>query len=291
MQNSWSAYWTMAVHSFNRLAEYSRLVCCGDQQGAGQVWHELRSSMIPETLAQKMRALRDDLARLSEHCCDPEGVANRDVRDLVRSAGRTLEALREMVDEGSLSEWAEVTALLRSSVGNIEPELPATKMVTLAPPAVSRAVEAHLGSGSDESSAMGAAVPEGGAAYTMAEVGVGDFTPEGDAAALHDTPRCNVPQSVAPTATPPVAEPRATAAEEWPAANMPRGAPMELEERDIEALQILRQVESEVRALKQWYQEAIEAIRASSEPTTGTVAAPARRRSDPQVRLMEPLDA
>eukprot|EP00929_Paragymnodinium_shiwhaense_P032163 TRINITY_DN17883_c0_g1_i1.p1 TRINITY_DN17883_c0_g1~~TRINITY_DN17883_c0_g1_i1.p1 ORF type:complete len:452 (-),score=73.50 TRINITY_DN17883_c0_g1_i1:314-1669(-) len=103
--SSWSAYWTEAVHSFKRLAEYSRLSCLGDQQGAGVIWQELITSRIPENLSDRLKALRDDLSRVLEHCRVP-------VDDEFRDMQIALGALREMLHESSLEDWEDIVERL-----------------------------------------------------------------------------------------------------------------------------------------------------------------------------------
>eukprot|EP00435_Cladocopium_sp_Y103_P071143 s379_g36.t2 len=41
---AWSRYWTFAVSCFERLAEYSQMVCFGEQQKATQLWEDARPS-------------------------------------------------------------------------------------------------------------------------------------------------------------------------------------------------------------------------------------------------------
>jgi len=111
LRNSWSAYWTMAVRSFDRLAEYSRLVCCGDPNGAAQIWQELSAGVIPQSLAQKLRDLCKDLRTVEEMCQlqSTEAPSYAPVRPvgLWEQAGDALGVLCDMATEGSPTEWVE----------------------------------------------------------------------------------------------------------------------------------------------------------------------------------------
>jgi len=111
LRNSWSAYWTMAVRSFDRLAEYSRLVCCGDPNGAAQIWQELSAGVIPQSLAQKLHDLCKDLRTVEEMCQlqSTEAPSYAPVRPvgLWEQAGDALGVLCDMAIEGSPTEWLE----------------------------------------------------------------------------------------------------------------------------------------------------------------------------------------
>lgn len=103
---AWSAYWTLAVHSFDRLAEYSRLVCSGDQHGAAQTWRELSACGIPRALCVKLADLCSELRNLAEICQQRRGggpgASWTQISDL-------LNVLCHMVFHSSSLEWAELS--------------------------------------------------------------------------------------------------------------------------------------------------------------------------------------
>lgn len=107
VRSSWSSYWTIAVRSFDRLAEYSRLVCCGEQQRAAQLWQELSSGCIPQMLGQTLHELCLDLVGLSELCQVQRGGNGNSSWVQV---GQTLSALRDMAHDDSSIDWAELSA-------------------------------------------------------------------------------------------------------------------------------------------------------------------------------------
>lgn len=113
VRSSWSSYWTIAVRSFDRLAEYSRLVCCGEQQRAAQLWQELSSGCIPQMLGQTLHELCDDLVALSDLCQLQRGGNGHSSWVQV---GQTLAALRDMTHDDSSIDWAELCARIGPAV-------------------------------------------------------------------------------------------------------------------------------------------------------------------------------
>jgi len=118
LRASWSGYWKMAVGSFERLAEYSRLVCCGDKHGAAQRWQELSKGNLPGILAGRLRELCDDLVSMGDLCRRQIGAS----AETWVQAADALDALREMAHEGSSLEWAELARRLGPA-----PALPARR--------------------------------------------------------------------------------------------------------------------------------------------------------------------
>jgi len=160
---SWSAYWSYAIRSFDQLAEYSRLVCLGDQARAGQTWQDLTRAGIPEDLRARLHALCGDLSRLSEEITHlgPAAGAWSHVGDLAST-------LREMTHESSALEWPELNARLSQPLPSLidgsqimrEAEAPAAPLdpIPVVPPfsatvaavraaAAAAAASGHAGSG------------------------------------------------------------------------------------------------------------------------------------------------
>jgi len=102
---SWNSYWTIAVNSFDRLAEYSRLSCLGDQAQALQIWQALCAGGIPETMSQKLHELCGDLNFLAEVCRNQRGGSSSGSWAQV---GATLAALLDMVHFNGSLEWPEL---------------------------------------------------------------------------------------------------------------------------------------------------------------------------------------
>eukprot|EP00411_Alexandrium_monilatum_P116298 CAMPEP_0175663756 /NCGR_PEP_ID=MMETSP0097-20121207/16171_1 /TAXON_ID=311494 /ORGANISM="Alexandrium monilatum, Strain CCMP3105" /LENGTH=600 /DNA_ID=CAMNT_0016970035 /DNA_START=20 /DNA_END=1822 /DNA_ORIENTATION=+ len=115
---SWSAYWSTAVRSFDLLAEYSRLVCCGDRQGAGECWKELVAGSIPRILQDRLHELCAGLVALARLCRRQEeeggdrGGRGQGPAAAWAEVGLLLESLRDMVHESSALEWPELAARL-----------------------------------------------------------------------------------------------------------------------------------------------------------------------------------
>jgi hypothetical protein len=103
--SSWNSYWNIAVSSFDRLAEYSRLSCMGDQAQALQIWQSLCASHIPETMSQKLHELCGDLHYLAEVCRHMPGGA---ACGTWAQVGSTLSGLLDMVHFNGTLEWAEL---------------------------------------------------------------------------------------------------------------------------------------------------------------------------------------
>eukprot|EP00931_Biecheleriopsis_adriatica_P044774 TRINITY_DN25637_c0_g1_i2.p1 TRINITY_DN25637_c0_g1~~TRINITY_DN25637_c0_g1_i2.p1 ORF type:complete len:1048 (+),score=202.30 TRINITY_DN25637_c0_g1_i2:265-3144(+) len=121
MQNSWCKYWNLAVTSFEKLAEYSQLVCLGDQQRANGAWQDLSKDDIPRSLRKLLHELCGDLVSLASICrkrgaqCD-----GCEAPDAWSEVGEALEALHEMLHEGSSLEWPELAAKLRMQARAVE---------------------------------------------------------------------------------------------------------------------------------------------------------------------------
>jgi len=254
--SSWSSYWAMAVTSFDRLAEYSRLVCCGDPQGSALCWQDLSRGNIPQTLQGRLHDLCDDLMALGDICRQHGDACGRGgAGEAWLQVSDTLEALRDMVHEDSSLEWAELSARLG---GAPQRWLPGE-------PPIAEAAE-----GVDESIAVAA-----GPCSAAGGIGAGGtHTAAGPPEAAPASPVATV------AAGPPQGRPTL----EQPAGWLPREATApgkgcaeacgsELRELDAaEAMELLRQVESEVRTLKSWYAEAIEAMRSPLFPACGDTA-------------------
>eukprot|EP00811_Abedinium_folium_P032456 NODE_54_length_4000_cov_7.516654.p1 GENE.NODE_54_length_4000_cov_7.516654~~NODE_54_length_4000_cov_7.516654.p1 ORF type:complete len:950 (-),score=211.76 NODE_54_length_4000_cov_7.516654:283-3132(-) len=127
LRASWSAYWGVATTSFDRLAEYSRQCCCGEQARAAQTWQELTQSGIPQALAQRLHELCADLHRVAELCRLSRGSPQ------LGEVGSALHVLRDMMYEGSSIEWADLPVRLRSHRGDVVEGGPETGSASLAP--------------------------------------------------------------------------------------------------------------------------------------------------------------
>jgi serine/threonine protein kinase len=103
---SWNAYWKIAVTSFDRLAEYSRLSCLGDQAQALQVWQSLGAGQIPETMSQKLHELCGDLHYLAE-VCRVQRLPGSPNGSWVQ-VGATLSGLLDMMHFNGALEWTEL---------------------------------------------------------------------------------------------------------------------------------------------------------------------------------------
>lgn len=104
LRSSWSGYWAQAVGSFERLGEYSRRICSGDQKGADARWQELGRGNIPGSLLHHLHVMCDDLVSLGEVCRMQGGP----LASAWGQAGDVVDALREMMHETSALEWAEL---------------------------------------------------------------------------------------------------------------------------------------------------------------------------------------
>lgn len=102
---AWSRYWTFAVSCFERLAEYSQMVCFGEQQKATQLWEDLSSQDIPTSLQTLLHALCRDLVSLAFRC---RSMPDRHWIE----AGDVFEVLRDMLHEDVAVEWTDVSSRL-----------------------------------------------------------------------------------------------------------------------------------------------------------------------------------
>jgi len=115
MQTSWWTYWSLAVSSFEKLAEYSQLVCLGQQQRANEAWQDLSHDDIPRKLRALLHELCSDLFSLAELCRQSRELGHEDEEaNAWAEVGDALEAIREMVHEDSSSGWQELASCLRS---------------------------------------------------------------------------------------------------------------------------------------------------------------------------------
>ena len=96
---AWDGYWNTANHYFERLAEYSRQACGGDQ-GAAQTWQELLASNVPQILRQRLAELCSELGRVSEASACMRGGSWAQVVD-------ALQVFRDMATEGSADDWQD----------------------------------------------------------------------------------------------------------------------------------------------------------------------------------------
>jgi len=104
---AWSRYWNFAVSCFERLAEYSQMVCFGDQQKATQLWEDLSTLEIASNLQKHLHALCRDLSSLAFQC--------RRMEDRQWSeAGEVFQVLREMLHEDVSVEWLDISSRLSS---------------------------------------------------------------------------------------------------------------------------------------------------------------------------------
>mmetsp|Transcript_53351 Transcript_53351/g.142766 ORF Transcript_53351/g.142766 Transcript_53351/m.142766 type:complete len:824 (-) Transcript_53351:213-2684(-) len=94
---AWDGYWNTANHYFERLAEYSRQACGGDQ-GAAQTWQELLASNVPQILRQRLAELCSELGRLSEASACMRGGSWAHVVD-------ALQVFRDMATDGGADDW------------------------------------------------------------------------------------------------------------------------------------------------------------------------------------------
>jgi len=109
---AWSRYWTFAVSCFERLAEYSQMVCFGEQQKAAQLWEDLSSQDIPSSLQTLLHALCRDLVSLAFRC--------RSMTDRQWSqAGDVFEVLRDILHEDVAVEWIDVSSRLSRLTGHV----------------------------------------------------------------------------------------------------------------------------------------------------------------------------
>lgn len=115
VRSCWSAYWSVAVNSFDLLAEYSRLVCCGDQQGAAKSWKELVTSSIPHLLQDRLHELCDGISSLAKLCRrqgDGCGSSGHGPAAAWAEVGTLLDCLHDMVHEGCDLDWPGLAARL-----------------------------------------------------------------------------------------------------------------------------------------------------------------------------------
>lgn len=141
-QRSWSNYWDLAVGSFEKLAEYSQLVCMGDQMQSNQVWQELLNRDIPILLRERLHELCDDLLSLANLCrrsCQ-RGAPLRSwdeatEGDAWAEIGEALEAIRDMIHEDSSLEWRDLSARLsRRELPNPAPASVSNRSIGVLPP-------------------------------------------------------------------------------------------------------------------------------------------------------------
>lgn len=103
---SWNSYWTIAVTSFDRLAEYSRLSCLGDQAAALQIWQSLCAGSIPDTMSQKLHELCGDLHYLAGVCQQQRDPGSPNGSWM--QVSHTLSALLDMMHFNGALEWSEL---------------------------------------------------------------------------------------------------------------------------------------------------------------------------------------
>jgi len=272
MKNSWDDYWTVAVESFDRLSDYSALVCRNDPQGARDVWDDLQSFGIPQSLLQRLRSLREDMSRVSEYCLSYRGT---DHSATYLEVGYTVEALREMVDENSTMAWPDIALRVcppRRGRMDAEPEPPfiapsgrSTPPMPAQTPVreILRGSDGIQTSGSDGFSVAAAAMAAASTTSSSAAMGRAAGYPDD----LQILDSCDSTKELLQRPPPLPLD-----------VNDPISEATTTTDRDLEALRILRQVESEVRSLKHWYTEAIEAMRASASVVENGAATKAAQR-------------
>jgi len=101
------------VSSFEKLAEYSQLVCLGDQQRANEAWQDLSCDDIPRKLRTLLHELCSDLISLAKLCRQSWGLGHEE-EEAWAEVGDALEAICEMVHEDSSLGWHELASCLRS---------------------------------------------------------------------------------------------------------------------------------------------------------------------------------
>jgi len=101
LRGSWGTYWSFAIASFERLGEYSRMVCCGDSGGAARQWQELSVGNIPGSLASMLADLCGSLIKVSEVCRSFEG-------ERYEKAAETLQLLEGLISKESQASWPDV---------------------------------------------------------------------------------------------------------------------------------------------------------------------------------------
>lgn len=120
LRRGWTGYWELAVHSFDLLSAYSHHACAGDDATAGQVWNGLLQANVPQALRDCIGELCANLSAAAEHLRRAPPAPEAAVAQW-RQAADTLSALREMLlPEGRL-EWADLPAVLSSSVSVAPP--------------------------------------------------------------------------------------------------------------------------------------------------------------------------
>lgn len=105
LRGSWSSYWAGAVGYFDRLAEYSRQVCCGDQNGAAAIWQELSSGSVPQMQGQRLHELCMDLQLVEELC---RAMRGGNISGTWSQAADALSVIRDMATEGSMFDWPDL---------------------------------------------------------------------------------------------------------------------------------------------------------------------------------------
>jgi len=238
-QSTWSAYWSVAVSSFERLAEYSRLVCCGDQQGASQSWQDLVRGGIPKLLQGKLHAHCDDLVSLAELCRHYsrsfDGSDSVSQQAWVQAAD-TLQALRDMLHESSTMEWQELHTLLTGV--SLRPTCPSKENVHSPDAAAAAAAAAAASKGLDNAGAK-----------------AGNISSKAAADIRIASPRLH--RQVKKTDSRTAQQLRLVSWLDAQAPNPQEGYAMErcnlerhIDEGDADTLQILQQVDAEVRTLR-----------------------------------------
>lgn len=246
---------------------------------------------VPQTLGQHLHELCNSLRCLSE-CC-------RAVDGPWAPVGDTLGALSEMMTEGSPTEWADFLAHLREPVPQqVEVGIlqSAEDSVLVATPAVDELPVAEAPTQPFASEAAGTMQAEDPAwsqpFETMVNTSSGGVV-EGvvarsngvdadgnialDALVAELTSPSKRPEHSLPTTLKDASSPSAAQSSSPVPTTMGGGdagcsgasaADVQsiVGEHEHEALRILRQVEAEVRTLKKWYTEAIEAMRAPPFP-------------------------
>eukprot|EP00930_Biecheleria_cincta_P046396 TRINITY_DN31997_c0_g1_i1.p1 TRINITY_DN31997_c0_g1~~TRINITY_DN31997_c0_g1_i1.p1 ORF type:complete len:962 (-),score=135.48 TRINITY_DN31997_c0_g1_i1:177-3035(-) len=141
LQSSWANYWELAIGSFGKLADYSQLVCMGEQMQSNEVWQELLKRDIPILLRGRLHELCDDLLSLANLCrrnCQRGPLRSWDEAtegDAWAEIGEALEAIRDMAHEDSSLECKDLSVrLCRRELPNTSPALVFNRSVGVLPP-------------------------------------------------------------------------------------------------------------------------------------------------------------
>mmetsp|Transcript_50186 Transcript_50186/g.144635 ORF Transcript_50186/g.144635 Transcript_50186/m.144635 type:complete len:741 (+) Transcript_50186:137-2359(+) len=308
LRSTWSAYWQHAVSSFERLAEYSRAVCLNDKRVATQRWQELSTSGIGTSCLSQLHAVCDDLSSMAEVCLMQRSSCSWG------EIGDTVDSMRSMVHEAGMMEWSEISRFLaryerrqQKQKSHTQPSqpIPASPTATSPVPPMplyrnsTRSMPSLASPSQSDRGVMEAPVGEvrvtvatvaksgGEAAAERLSTFVERATSSGQATVIASSPTHGVSDSSTKIADEDaVLEAPMLGRPSTPPGQGALGTPRMRKTRfgqevmdgrrlaEHEALRILRQVESEVRSLKQWYAEAVEAhTKASAEVATTLAAA------------------